>query len=79
MAFERVVGKQRGLGDKFANRSEIVLHKGNHSQRGVGNKIANRSEIVLHKGEGRQRGVGDKLANWGEIISYIIAIGWAND
>jgi len=57
VVFEWVVGRQRGVGNKLANRSEKFLHKGNH----------------------RQRGVGNKLANWGEIISYIIAIGWAND
>jgi len=43
VAFERVVGKQRGLGDKLANRSEKVLHKGEGRQRGVGDKLANRS------------------------------------
>jgi len=35
--------------------------------------------VVFERVVGRQRGVGNKLANWGEIISYIIAIGWAND
>jgi len=35
--------------------------------------------VVFERVVGKQKGVGNKLANWGDIITYIIAIGWAND